>query len=64
MTEPKYDLTSEEALIEMDAQLEKMCASPRGELDDLDPDTAFEKGYEAAIFDFRHYTGPSPETRY
>ncbi len=64
MAEQKYDLSSEEALTEMDAQLEQMKSHPRGELSELDPDTAFEKGYEVAIFDFRHYTGPAPENRY
>lgn len=60
MAKPKYDLTIPEAVTEMEAQLANMRTHPRGELSDLDPDTAFEKGYEVAIFDLKHYTGPAP----
>lgn len=60
MPDRKFNLSPEEALTEMDGQLANMRTHPRGELKELDPDTAFEKGYEVALFDFRHYTGPDP----
>lgn len=61
MPDPKYHLSPEEALAEMRLQLAKMEAeTDRNQLKELTPDDAFEKGYAAAIFDFAHYTGPSP----
>lgn len=60
MAKPKYDLSLPEAVTEMEEQLANMRTHPRGELSDLDPDTAFEKGYEVAIFDLKHFTGPDP----
>lgn len=65
MSAPKYNLTAPEALAEMDIQLEKMRAeTDREQLKELDSDSAFEKGYEVAIFDFRHFTGPDPRERF
>lgn len=58
---PKYDLTPDEAIEEMRVQLEKMRAeTDRGQLRDIDPDTAYELGYETALFDYHHLTGPDP----
>ena len=65
MPDQKFNLSPEEIVVELQKQLAKMQAeTDRNQLKDLSPDDAFEKGYEAAIFDFRHYTGPSPENRY
>jgi len=58
----KFNLSLEEAMKEMEGQLANMREHPRGELEGMDPDTAFEKGYEIALFDLRHYTGPDPRT--
>ena len=60
MVKPKYDLSLPEAITEMEAQLANMRTHPRGELGDVDPDTAFEQGYEVALFDLKHFTGPDP----
>lgn len=60
MPDRKFDLSLPEAIEEMEGQLANMRTHPRGELGELDPDTAFEKGYEVALFDLRHYTGPDP----
>jgi hypothetical protein len=58
---PKYDLPLPEAILELEGQLRQMRAHPnRNQLTDLTPDEAFEKGYEVAIFDLKHYTGPNP----
>jgi hypothetical protein len=63
MPDRKYNLTSEEAANEMDAQLAKMRADTnREQLKELSADDAFEKGYEIAIFDLRHFIGPDPRT--
>lgn len=59
----KYNLTPEDAIVELKTQLATMRTHNRGELDGMDPDTAFEKGYEMAIFDYEHYTGPDPRVR-
>lgn len=56
----KYNLTPDEAIVELKAQLTNMRTHPRGELAGEDPDDTFEKGYELAIFDYEHYTGPDP----
>ncbi len=59
--EPKYNLSIPEVIEEMEVQLKKMQAEPdRNQLHDVDPDTAYEKGYEVAIFDLKHLTGPNP----
>lgn len=60
MAEPKYNLSTDEAIVELEVQHKKMKAEPRGELPNVDPDTAFELGYEVAIFDLKHLTGPDP----
>lgn len=60
MAQPRFNLTAPEAIERMESELEKMRAQPRGELHDMDPDTAFEKGYEVALFDLRSLTGPRP----
>lgn len=58
----KFNLTPEEAITEMeDVQLPKMRAeTDREQLKDIDADTAYELGYETAIFDYKHLTGPDP----
>lgn len=50
------DLTLSEAIQEMESQLAEMREQPRGDLHDLDSDTAFEKGYEVALFDLKRLT--------
>lgn len=56
-----YNLSVSEALSHLSIQLDKMQAETnREQLKGIDPDTAFELGYKAAIFDLKHYTGPSP----
>lgn len=61
MPDPKFDLTPEEAIAEMRAQLEKMRAeSDRAQLKDISADDAYELGYETALFDYAHLTGPDP----
>lgn len=59
--EPKYNLTLDEAVAEMKVQLAKMRAeTDREQLKGLNPDDTYEMGYEAAIFDLQHLTGPNP----
>lgn len=59
--EPKYNLSPEEAIAEMNVQLEKMRGeTDREQLKDIDSDTAYELGYETALFDYNHFTGPNP----
>lgn len=61
--ERKYNLSSEDAIQEMNLQLEKMKEEEdRNQLSELSPDDAYEAGYASAIFDFKHYTGPDPRT--
>lgn len=61
MSAPKFDLTPEEAIAEMEVQLAKMRAeTDRSQLKDVSADDAYELGYETAIFDYRHLTGPNP----
>jgi len=56
-----YNLSVSEALAHLSVQLDKMQAeTDRQQLKGIDPDTAYEMGYKAAIFDLTHYTGPSP----
>ena len=58
---PKYNLTPEEAIAEMREQLKKMRAeTDREQLTDISSDDAYELGYETAIFDYVHLTGPNP----
>lgn len=57
----KFNLSPEEAIEEMGVQLEKMRGeTDREQLKDIDSDTAYELGYETALFDYRHLTGPDP----
>lgn len=59
-TDGLHDLTPEAAIAALDKILEGMRSSKdRQELVGIDSDTAFELGYETAIFDFRHLIGPS-----
>lgn len=65
MSKKRYDLTPSEALEEMDVQLRKMRAETnRSQLRRMSPDDAYEAGYEAAIADFEHFTGPDPKITY
>lgn len=60
-----YNLTPAAAVTLLREQLRKMKAETnREQLVGIDPDTAFEMGYAAAIFDLTHYTGPSPAEEY
>jgi hypothetical protein len=57
----KFNMSPEEAIAEMDAQLAKMRAEKdRNQLSDMTPDDAYEAGYASALFDYRHLTGPDP----
>lgn len=57
----KYNQTPAEAIAEMRVQLLKMRAEPdRDQLKDVSSDDALEIGYELAIFDYDHLTGPNP----
>jgi hypothetical protein len=57
----KFNLTAEEAIPELEAQLAKMRGeTDRAQLADIDSDTAYELGYESCLFDLRHFTGPDP----
>ena len=60
MAQPQFNLTIPQAIARMQEELESMRTHPRGELGDVDPDTAFEQGYEVALFDLKHFTGPDP----
>ena len=61
MPDHKYNLTPEEAIAEMRVQLDKMRAeADRAQLTDISSDDAYELGYETAIFDYMHLTGPNP----
>ena len=61
---PKYNLTLPEAIKEMEGQLAKMRADEdREQLKGMSPDDALERGYEIAIFDLKHYTGPNPREK-
>ncbi len=58
----KHDLSLEEAIPVLEAELESLRAdSDRKQLDGVDADTAFELGYETSIFDLKRVTGPGPE---
>lgn len=57
----KFNLSLPEAIVEMEAQLAKWRAeTDRNQLKDMSADEALERGYEIAIFDLKHYTGPDP----
>lgn len=59
--ELKFGLSPEEAIAEMKVQLEKMRGEKdREQLKDITSDDAYELGYETALFDYRHLTGPDP----
>jgi hypothetical protein len=66
LTEPTpeqrtFDLSPEEAIVAMNDILEKMRGeTDREQLKDIDADTAFELGYETALFDYKHLTSPDP----
>lgn len=61
MPDKKYNLTPDEAIAEMKVQLAKMRAETnRAQLTDIDSDSAYELGYETALFDYAHLTGPDP----
>ena len=60
MAQPQFNLTIPQAIARMQEELESMQSHPRGELKDMDPDTAFEQGYKVAIFDLKSLTGPDP----
>lgn len=61
MPDPKFNLSPEEAIAEMRVQLAKMRAeSDRAQLKDISADDAYELGYETALFDYAHLTGPDP----
>lgn len=59
--EKNHDLALSEAIPRLRTELEGMrAATDRAELTDIDPDTAFELGYETAIHDLVRLTGPDP----
>lgn len=59
MFDPKFNLTAEEAQAELRRRLSITRASgPRNELKDLDPTTAFDLGYETALFELKQVMGP------
>lgn len=59
--ELRFNLPPDEAIKEMQAQLEKMRdEADRNQLKDISADDAYELGYETALFDYRHLTGPDP----
>lgn len=60
-----YNLTPAQAVEHLQAELAKMKAEKnRKQLSGINPDSAFEMGYAAAIFDLKHYTGPSPKEEF
>lgn len=59
--EKNHDLTLEEVVPRLRQNLADMRAAvERKELEGIEPDTAFELGYETAIHDLARYTGPDP----
>lgn len=57
----KFNLSPEDAVAEMHDILERMRGeADREQLKDIDADTAFELGYETALFDYRHLTSEDP----
>jgi hypothetical protein len=61
MPEPLFNLSPDDAVSEMQKQLDKMRADKdRAQLKDISADDAYEIGYETALFDYRHFTGPNP----
>lgn len=61
MPKRMFNLPPDEAIIEMKVQLDKMRGeTDRHQLKDIDSDTAYELGYESALFDYKHLTGPDP----
>lgn len=57
-TTPQYNLSPEDAVTAMRAELASMTG--RKELSGTDPDQAFLYGYEAAIHDNIRFRGPDP----
>ena len=55
ITEPKH-LNLKQAIEFMKQELERMQGQPRGDLKDMDLDTAFEMGYKIAIADLEACT--------
>jgi hypothetical protein len=61
MPNPMFNLSPEDAIAEMQVQLEKHRAEEdRDQLKNITPDDAFDIGYETALFDYRSLTGPNP----
>jgi hypothetical protein len=61
MANKQFDLTLEEALPRLDAELLKHRAeTDREQLKDISSDDAYDLGYELAIQDLRSLTGPNP----
>lgn len=58
MPEPRFNLSPSEAIAELKSRLSQMKAEPDKSLADVDPETAFELGYETAIFEYEQVTGP------
>jgi hypothetical protein len=62
MTDPQYDLSPDDAVIQMHANLTAMKADPnRKQLTGMTPDDAFDLGYGACLLDYSALTGPKPE---
>lgn len=62
MKKPQYNLTAEEALVQIRVQLSKMEAeTDRSQLIGVDPDRAYEMGYAGAVLDLDILTGPDPQ---
>jgi len=61
LSDPQFDLSPEDAVTQMQKNLDEMREDTlRDQLKDIDSDTAYELGYETALFDYRHLTGPNP----
>lgn len=54
-----HDLTAGQAVTALEKILVGLQEGPQNELTGMEPDTAFNLGYETAIFDLRHLLGPS-----
>lgn len=55
-----FNLTLSQAIDRLAADLAEMVKQPRGELGEMDPDTAFEAGFNVCLQSLRSYTGPDP----
>lgn len=56
-----HNLTIKEAISFLEKTLKKMENDPRGELTEIDSDTAFELGYKVAIADLKACTSDPPK---